>query len=1129
MKSVIRDLLTKNCLMILISFFMVFSLFLNPILVLQNKENNIERELSEEHDSLLKSSKNLAKVMTYFYLMPRLWLDASEKATNGEARLYITPYINDTEILVNTSTYTLNDSLRLDHIPEGTLIQSSDPICAVAYSAQKFYTIRSFILLEKEDCGVDYCVPRLYWPGEDNSTNNNATVTIHAFSNNTNVTIENTGTFSLNASQTLFLNDTLAGTRINSTDGIYCTIFNNKTAAYAEELMAFTMLPKKMLGTQYFMPRFWETLPFEEWPDNSLLFINALTNNTQVTVGNNSFILDEGENHYFMDLPTGTSINSTENIYCTVSNTYSLPIPGDWLQSYSLLPENYCGIFYKMPRLWDDLREPTNDDSSLFINAYQDNTNVTVGTNMYNLQKGGTIKLENIKDNTIIESNKPIYALTYNEIPDYIRSFELLPLPSSRDRDLDGLTDGEEEIEGTNVLNPDTDDDGLLDGEEVLIYGSSPLDNDTDSDELSDYEEAKIYGTNPSNNDTDSDGLSDWDEVKIYPTDPLKNDTDSDGMPDKWELDNALNATSPLDNVTDPDSDNLTNFYEYQAGTDPWVNDTDSDGMIDGWEFQNGLDATLNDSQADPDNDGLVNLEEYQNRTNPQDNDTDNDGLSDYAEVVIYHINPLSNDTDGDQLPDGWEVNFGTNASRVDNQEDPDNDELTNYEEFSHGTNPLLADTDGDGLSDGAEVKTHQTDPLDEDTDDDNYTDGEEIIAGTDPNIPFDNPQTRQIAFLVLIISVTLGTILTTGILIYHIRKRIHSYSVTSREPTAPRRRPTPKPSTPRRRPTPKPSTPRRRPTPESQTQTTSPTPRTTERPVQMPLASQDNKCVVCQRPIQERTEILSCPSCDVKGHPGHFKEWIRIKQTCPNCRKELREDQLISGIMGVINECWVCQHPLEPKQTTCPKCRAEQLCLICMDPVRYSDNRVICPECNSPFHERCARVLEEEPSCPNPTCSYIFTEIPYEVQKIVIPQIMIQRELGKQTITSEEDLEVVLARNPSLFGEDLRLISRQLVFESDYISTSNRIDIWFRDKSDRDVFIELKKDNLTPKAGHELIGQVVKYRNVGIKEGVREGRFTPDFRLFVVARGYSEKKEIVIALQRLGVEIFSFEIEGEE
>ncbi|MFX1252988.1 MAG: hypothetical protein ACFFCZ_15380 [Promethearchaeota archaeon] len=1029
MRLIKREPSTKNCLMIIISFLMVFSLFVNPILGLQNKDNYIHIQLPEEQDSLLKSSKNLVKIMSYFYLMPRLWLDVSEEATNGDARLYITPYINDTEILVDNSTYTLNDSLRLDDIPEGTLIQSSDPICAVAYSAQKFYTIRSFVLLEQEDCGVDYCVPRLYWPGEDNSTNNNATVTIHAFSNNTNVTIENTGTFTLNASQILLLNDTLAGTRINSTDPIYCTILNNLTAAYAEELMAFTMFPKKMLGTQYFMPRFWETVPFEEWPDNSLLFINALTNNTQVTVGNNSFILDEGENHYFMDLPTSTSINSTEKIYCTVSNTYSLPVPGDWLQSYSLIPENYCGRFYKMPRLWDDLRETTNDDSNLFINAYQDNTNVMVGTSNYNLQKGGTLKLENIKDNTIIESNKPIYAITYNEIPDWIRSFELIPLPSSRDRDLDGLTDGEEEIEGSNIFDPDTDDDGLLDGEEVLIYGSSPLDNDTDSDELSDYEEAKIYGTNPSSNDTDSDGLSDWDEVKIYLTDALKNDTDLDG-------------------------------------------------------------------------------------------------LSDYAEVVIYHINPLSNDTDGDRLPDSWEINFGTNASRVDAQEDPDNDGLTNFEEFSHETNPYLADTDGDGLSDGDEVKIYLTDPLDVDTDNDNFSDAEEIRAGTDPNMAFDNPQTRQIAVLVLVISVVLGLIMTTGIVILNIRKKRQDYYVT---PLEPRVRITSDSSQFRRQPTPKPRT---QPTPKPQTQITSkprtqPTPKPTEDQVQAPLVPQD-RCTICQQPIEEQTEILSCPSCGVKGHSGHFKEWIRIKQTCPNCRKELREEQLISGIMGVVNECWVCQHPLDPKQTTCPKCRTEQLCLICMDPVHYSDNRVICPECNSPFHERCARVLEEEPSCPNPTCSYLFTEIPYEVQKIVIPRAMIQRELGKQTITSEEDLEVVLARNPSLFGEDLRLITRQLVFESDYISTSNRIDIWFRDKSNRDVFIELKKDNLAPKAGHELIGQVVKYRNVGIKEGVKEGRFTPDFRLFVVARSYSEKKEIIVALQRLGVEIFSFEIEGE-
>ncbi|MFX0061262.1 MAG: hypothetical protein ACFFC7_03680 [Candidatus Hermodarchaeota archaeon] len=88
----------------------------------------------------------------------------------------------------------------------------------------------------------------------------------------------------------------------------------------------------------------------------------------------------------------------------------------------------------------------------------------------------------------------------------------------------------------------------------------------------------------------------------------------------------------------------------------------------------------------------------------------------------------------------------------------------------------------------------------------------------------------------------------------------------------------------------------------------------------QIPLEPQDNKYILCQQPIEKQTEILSCPFCGVEGHPGHFKEWIRIKQACPNCRQGLLEEKLISGILEVINECWVCHHGLDSKQ---PKCGA--------------------------------------------------------------------------------------------------------------------------------------------------------------------------------------------------------------
>ncbi len=44
------------------------------------------------------------------------------------------------------------------------------------------------------------------------------------------------------------------------------------------------------------------------------------------------------------------------------------------------------------------------------------------------------------------------------------------------DMDGDALLDLEEEVIGTDALNPDTDGDGFDDGEEVLVMGTDPLD-----------------------------------------------------------------------------------------------------------------------------------------------------------------------------------------------------------------------------------------------------------------------------------------------------------------------------------------------------------------------------------------------------------------------------------------------------------------------------------------------------------------------------------------------------------------------------------------------------------------------------------------------------------------------------
>ncbi|MBT6684068.1 MAG: hypothetical protein HOB55_04330, partial [Euryarchaeota archaeon] len=115
------------------------------------------------------------------------------------------------------------------------------------------------------------------------------------------------------------------------------------------------------------------------------------------------------------------------------------------------------------------------------------------------------------------------------------------PSDGGADWDGDGLTNAEEQDAGTDMNNPDTDNDGMPDGWEVS-YGLDPnsasdSSADPDGDGLTNSEEYSA-GTNPNSADTDGDGTSDANDA--FPNDPndgSATDSDGDGIPDAFDPD----------------------------------------------------------------------------------------------------------------------------------------------------------------------------------------------------------------------------------------------------------------------------------------------------------------------------------------------------------------------------------------------------------------------------------------------------------------------------------------------------------------------------------------------------------------------------------------------------------------
>lgn len=74
-----------------------------------------------------------------------------------------------------------------------------------------------------------------------------------------------------------------------------------------------------------------------------------------------------------------------------------------------------------------------------------------------------------------------------------------------------------------------------------------------------------------------------------------------------------------------------------------------------------------------------------------------------------------------------------TNTSICGESADPDNDGLTNLDEYNYDSDPQNDDTDADGISDGNEIYIYTTSPRLKDSDRDGVADFAELVACNDP------------------------------------------------------------------------------------------------------------------------------------------------------------------------------------------------------------------------------------------------------------------------------------------------------------------------------------------------------------------------------------------------------------
>ena len=62
-----------------------------------------------------------------------------------------------------------------------------------------------------------------------------------------------------------------------------------------------------------------------------------------------------------------------------------------------------------------------------------------------------------------------------------------------------------------------------------------------------------------------------------------------------------------------------------------------------------------------------------------------------------------------------------------------------------------------------------------------------------------------------------------------------------------------------------------------------------TETPVTEPSDEVEEFCSVCRMKITESSSLVRCPECGTPAHYPHLAEWLKMRNSCPICKKRIR------------------------------------------------------------------------------------------------------------------------------------------------------------------------------------------------------------------------------------------------